>query len=332
MRCVSRLLQGIAVLALCALAAGCAPTITMFGGGDDSLREVSLWGEGKDKVAFISLRGVISDEPKEDMWGERPGTVQAVVSRLELVREDKAVKAVVLAIDSPGGSVTASDILYRELQSFKEDTGIPVVAAFMDMAASGGYYVAAAADAIVAHPTTVTGSIGVIFVRPDVEGLMKWVGVRADVIKSGRLKDMGSPFRNATAEEHALLQAMIDENMRRFLDVVRTGRELSPEQVEAISDARILTATQALDAGLVDRIGYLDDAVDEAAALAGIDGPVRLVAYRDAEYPNDTMYNTMSSRAGGLPRAALDMSMGLSRYLAVPRTGFYYLWAPEMAR
>ena len=141
--------RGFVLLLLCMVAAGCAPTVTLFGPGDDALREVTLQGEGADtaKVLFISLRGVISDEPKEGMWGERPGTVQEVVSRLDLAREDEGIKAVVLAIDSPGGSVTASDILYREIMRFKEDTGVPVVAAFMDVAASGGYYAAAAADA-----------------------------------------------------------------------------------------------------------------------------------------------------------------------------------------
>lgn len=306
---------------------GCAPKMKIFG-EPEPLQEYTLRGNGNDKVLLINIHGVIDNEPSRSLFASRPGMVQQVVSRLDTACNDKAIKAVLLVIDSPGGGVTASDILYHELMRYKSNTGAKVVALFMDLAASGGYYIATAADAIVAHPSTVTGSIGTVFIRPEVSGLMDKIGVEAIVTKSGELKDMGSPFRKGTQEEQALFQQMIDSMNQRFQSLVQQSRHLTPEQAHAIADARILTSQQAEKAGLIDKIGYFEDALQLVEKTADIHDP-QVIVYRETLYPNDTVYNTIEARSAEGPSL---INISLARYLAVPRTGFYYLWAPEYTR
>ena len=255
--------------------------------------------------------------------------VKETVARLGKAAADGDVKALLLKVDSPGGSVTASDVLHHEIAKFKtRRPDVKIVVAMMDVAASGGYYIAAAGHRIVAHPTTVTGSIGVIFVRPDLSGLLEMIGARTLVTKSGPLKDMGSPFRPATDEENTLFQNMIDEYYDRFVAVVAEGRGLSEERVRAIADGRVYTGRQAKELGLVDRIGYLNDAVDEARTVAGLDGQARLVVYRRSEKADQSAENTAVSEPSTAAKSLIDL--GLDRLLPCPRTGFYYLWLPEM--
>ncbi len=172
------------------------------------LKEFTLEGTGRGKVLVIPVTGFLSDEPKKGLFDERPSEVQEVVSRLRRAEKDDEVRAVLLQINSPGGSITASDILYHEIMDFKERTGVRIVAAMMDVAASGGYYIALPADRIVAHPTTITGSVGVILVQPKVTGLMDKLGISVEVNKSGSEKDIGSPFRPSTAEEQKIMQGL----------------------------------------------------------------------------------------------------------------------------
>src|SRR5512143_4226608 len=173
-------------LSVLVAAIGCtAPRIKLFPSQADPLQEFTLEGTAPEKILLLPVRGVISDNPQEGLLRTRPSTVQEVVSHLRKAEKDPMVKAVVLQLDSPGGSVTASDVLYNEIRLFKERTGRTVVAVMMDVAASGAYYIALPADFILAHPTTVTGSVGVIFVRPKVEGLMEKIGVGIEVSKSG---------------------------------------------------------------------------------------------------------------------------------------------------
>ena len=162
-----------------------------------------------------------------------------------------------LEINSPGGSTTASDILYHEIQRFKETTNVKVVAAFMDVAASGGYYLALPSDLIVAHPTAVTGSIGVVMVTPKVAGLMDKIGVAVEVNKSGSEKDMGSPFRASTPEEQRILQELIAGLGARFLSLVAKHRGMDSAALAGISTARVYSSEEALGLKLVDRIGYV---------------------------------------------------------------------------
>jgi len=304
---------------------GCqTPKIRLFPSQADPLQEFILEGKGDGKILVIQIRGVISNSPQEGFVRTRPSVVQEVVSQLRLAEEDENVKAVILKIDSPGGTVTASDILYNEIAAFKKRSKAKVVVAMMGVVASGGYYIALPADYIQAHPTTVTGSIGVIFVRPKVTGLMQKIGVAVEVNKSGTDKDMGSPFRQTSAEEEEIFQDFTDRLGVRFVDLVARHRKLQSEVVAQISTARVYLADEALELGLVDEVGYLEDAVNQAKKLAGLAEDAKVVVYRRTEYPDDNIYNT-STRYGGDGKLSL-ISMELPGALNHIQTGFYYLW------
>jgi protease-4 len=303
---------------------GCtAPKIRLFPSQADPLKEFTLEGKADKKVLLIPIRGIITDAPKEEIIRTRPSIVQETVSQLRKAEDDENVKAVILKIDSPGGSVTASDVLFNEISAFKERTGAKVVVAMMGVAASGGYYISLPADYILAHPTTLTGSIGVIFLRPKVTGLMQKVGVAVEVNKSGINKDMGSPFRQATAEEEKILQAMTDRLGIRFVDLVAKYRKLDPAISADIATARVYLANEALELGLVDEIGYLDNAVSRARKLANLPDDAKVVVYRRTEYPDDNFYNT-STRYGSGNLSLI--SLELPGYFDPFSTGFYYLW------
>jgi protease-4 len=248
------------------------------------------------------------------------------VSQLRKAEKSKEIKAVILKIDSPGGSVTASDMLYHEIVKFKERSGAKIIAVFMGVAASGGYYIALPADFILAHPTSISGSIGVVFLRPNVSRLMGRIGLEIDVDKSGKNKDMGSPFRKATGEEQEIVQNLIDDLARRFLDLVVVHRKLTEDARADISSARIYIAGDALRLGLVDQIGYLDDAILKAAGLAGMEEDTKVVVYRRTEFHDDNLYNTSSGKLGA-PEINL-INLGLSDSIPPLRSGFYYLWQP----
>jgi protease-4 len=303
---------------------GCiAPKIRLFPSQADPLKEFTLEGKADQKVLVIPVRGIITNKPREGFIRTRPSMVQEVVSQLRLAEEDENVKAVILKIDSPGGSVTASDILYNEIAVFKKRTGATVVAAMMGVSASGGYYISLPADYILAHPTTITGSIGVIFMRPKVTGLMHKVGIGMEVNKSGKNKDIGSPFRPATAEEEKIFQDLTDRLGVRFVDLVAKHRKLEPETIAEISTARVYLANEALELGLVDEIGYLENAVLQAKKLARLPEDAKVVVYRRTEYPDDNIYNTSTHYGGG--DVSL-ISLKLPGSLSHIRTGFYYLW------
>ena len=320
----------IVVSFLAAAALGCSPRINVFPDYTDSLKEVTLSGKGGEKILILPVSGVIDIRPREGLIFTRPSMVEEVIAQLELAREDKNVKAVILRIDSPGGSATASDILYEEIKAFKKETGKTVLALMMDLSASGGYYTAVSADRIIAHPTTVTGSIGVIFFTANIEGLFDKIGVEVEPIKSGKYKDMGSPFRGMNDEERKLFQAMIDEMYNRFVDAVDKGRpDLSREQVLKLADGRIYTARQALGAGLIDEIGYTENAVESAKRLAKLSENAKVIVYRRNPKENENIYS--SQAAAGTGRLSL-VDLGLDRYTFVPRTGFYYLWEPGLVK
>ena len=306
---------------------GCeAPKIRLFPSTADPLQEYTLQGKEQGKVLVIPLRGMISDAPKRRFIRTRPSMVQEFVSKLRKAEDDPEVKAVLIKIDSPGGSVIASDLIYNEIVAFKKRKQAKVVVAMMGVAASGGYYISLPADLIMAHPTTVTGSVGVLFIRPDVSGLMEKIGVDVNVSKTGKNKDMGSPFRRATEEEKKIAQDIIDQLADRFLDRISEHRKLGPKKLKEISSARIYLANEALNLGMIDRIGYLGEAVSEAKELAELPPDAKVVVYRRAEYPDDNLYNTSTSRYEG--RDLSIISVDLPGSLVPLQTGFYYLWQP----
>ena len=324
-------ITSVIVLAAALLAGGCAaPSIKLISDARDPLQEFTLEGEGTEKVLVISIQGVITDTPKTGFIRVLPGKVQEVVSHLRRAEKDTDIKAVLLKINSPGGTVTASDILYREISAFKARTGNKIVAVMMDVAASGGYYVALSADAIYAHPTTVTGSVGVIFMRPTLTGLMEKIGVGVAVSKSGAHKDMGSPFRPATLDEEQMMQAVTDDMARRFYETVSAHRKLSQEAMADVKTARIYVAAEAKSLGLIDEIGYLPDALAAARMMAGLPETARVVVYRRSGFPDDNIYNPLSTGASTGPSRSL-VSVGASEWLPDMTPGFYYLWPASIS-
>jgi protease-4 len=198
----------------------------------------------------------------------------------------------------------------------------------MDVATSGAYYISLPADMIISHPTTVTGSVGVIFLQPKVSGLMNKIGVGVDVKKFGKNKDMGSPFRDSSEEEQKLMQNAVNEFGERFMRLVQKHRKPERQALVEISTARVFLADEALKVGLIDKIGYLNDAVKESKILAGISEDARVVVYRRTEFPEDNYYNVAGVASEGLNCSAINIEIPEGLNL---KTGFYYLWPGAIA-
>jgi len=291
----------------------------------EPLQEKQVAGSGSDKIVLMDLSGVISEEEKGTALVSEPNLVAQIKEELKKAADDSAVKAVVLRINSPGGTVTASDILHHELENFKQQTGKKVIVSIMDLGASGGYYVAVAGDKIMVHPTTVTGSIGVIMLTVNVQGLLEKIGVTGAAIKSGDKKDMGSPLRPMTEEERQLFQGIINQMYDRFVSVVAAGRKgMTVDQVRKAADGRVYTAQQALDLGLVDRIGYLDDAIQLAKTEAGLSKARVMTYFRPGSY-KDNIYSQLPS---GAAQTVNLVNLDLRSFVqgGIPR--FMYLWSP----
>jgi protease-4 len=223
-----------------------------------------------NKVVIIDVSGMILNARSSGMFGDGVKPVSLFRERLDAAARDGHVKAVVLRINSPGGAVTASDIMYHDLEAFRQKTGIPVVACMMDVAASGAYYLAMAADYVYAHPTTVTGSIGVIMSLYNASGLAAKIGISSNPIKSGPIKDIGNPLRKMTDAEREVLQRLVNSFYDQFVHVVCTGRRMPEDRVRQLADGSVYGGAQAKDFGLVDEIGYLDDAIECAKGMAHI--------------------------------------------------------------
>src|SRR5207247_1317384 len=282
---------------------------------------------GDDQILLMDVSGFLSDESTSSLLNitAPPARVPLLVrvrEELKKAQDDPKVKALVIRINTPGGTVTASDVIYRELELFKQEKKIPVVAVMMDVAASGGYYVALAADTIVAHPTTVTGSIGVIMLSLNAEGLLQKLGVTTAAFKSGERKDMGSPFRALTDEERKIFQSVIDGLYGQFLARLVESRKLPLDVARTIADGHVYTAQQALELKLIDQIGYMDDVLKLARRTIGVDEARVVVYHRPAEY-RATYYARSESSAGGLDVTATQLASLIG---GGPR--FLYLWWP----
>jgi protease IV len=289
------------------------------------LEEETVEGSGPAKVLLLDLSGVLQeDTPSFSLTTPPPHVPLLARVREELKRAEKddKVQALVVRINSPGGTITASDILYKELRDFKTRRKVPVIAAIMDVGASGGYYAALAADQIFAHPTTITGSIGVIMLTVNAQGLLEKVGVAPLAIKSGPLKDAGSPFRGLTDEERAVFQSVIDDMHGRFVRLVAESRKIPEARVRAFADGRIYTADQARALGLVDRVGYLDEAVAAARQAAGLSEARVVMYHRPREY-RANLYS-----AAPPPTGADSLMSQVSGLLGGPGARFLYLWWP----
>lgn len=284
------------------------------------VEETVIEGSGENKIAIIPVKGILSNESAEGIFLEKPSIVDVIKQQLEQAADDTRVKAVLLEVDSPGGGITASDMIYHQITKFKAGTQKKVVVYMQDVAASGGYYISSAADAIIAHPTTITGSIGVIMPLINVAELINRYGIRDNSIASGNLKEIGSPLKQMTADEADVLKGIIGEMYLQFVKVVSTGRNLDPEAVKKIADGRIYTGKQALEKGLVDQLGYLEDAITLAKNLAGLT-EATIIRY-EKHYGMGDLFGLMSQKLLQQNTLKLDISQLQERGVARPM----YLW------
>lgn len=237
----------------------------------ETYEEEYVSGEGLDKIAVIPVEGIIS--PSDSGVAGRVATTSPEGMRDALLQaeEDESVKAVVLEINSPGGGVTASERMYQDILDFKESSGKPVLASMGTTAASGGYYIATAADEILAGETTLTGSLGVILQLPNFTETADKIGFKQNIIKSGEFKDMGSSFRDITPQEREIFQEIVDENYDEFVEVIVEGRDLPEERVRELADGRIYSGKQAEELDLVDELGDLEEAARSARERAEVE-------------------------------------------------------------
>jgi protease-4 len=257
-----------------------------------------------NKIAVIPLNGVIEPGPGGSLLGGSSITPDAVRKELEKVKDDSMFKAIVIQVNSPGGDVSACEEIAYEMAKVKK----PIVISMRSVAASGGYYISAKADKIVALQSTLTGSIGVISEMPNLNGLLDKVGVKMEVIKSGKYKDMYSGFADLTPEERALVQKTTDQMYDQFIDVVAEGRHLDKEKVRELATGQIYTGLEAKQLGLVDELGGIQTAIDLAAKLADVQNPVTEYIYPQSPSLIDLLLNGSGSQlintmTGGLSGA-----------------------------
>jgi len=246
----------------------------------------------KEGVAVVYIYGPLSISRDESGWTSFfPGT-DRVTGELRKINKITTIKAVVLRINSPGGSIGAVQEIYEEVNRLREK-GKKVVVSMGDVGASGAYYISCAADKIVANPGTITGSIGVVMSLGNMEELFRKVGIKVEVIKRGKHKDIGSPTREMTLEEKKLLQRLIDDAYDQFLQAVIEGRNLDKSEAEKIAQGQVFTGRQAKDLGLIDEIGNFQDAVRLAGKLAGIPGEPKVI---ELPKPFPRIFDILSSR------------------------------------
>jgi protease-4 len=278
-----------------------------------------------DKIAIIDVDGMMTNTRQGGLLRAGDNPVSTFIEKLDKAASDPDVKAVVLRLNSPGGTVVAADIMYHSLQEFKRETKKPVVVCVTAMACSGGYYLACAGDGIIAQPSSVVGNIGTIFQTYSVSGTLEKIGIKTVTIKSGRFKDIGSPLRDLNEEERDVLEEINQELFEQFVEVVREGRNKIDEQkLQELTDGRVFTAGQAMGEKLVDKIGYLADGIEWAKEMAGIEKAKVVIYHRPAAYtPN--VYSSAMSNASGLDAL---INIELPDWLTSGGTQFLYLWQP----
>jgi protease IV len=318
------------VLLLAPLLAGCGvPSflVTPVSSSTKLTEEDVQPGKGRGKVAIVQVEGMLINARAGGFLQPTENAVSLFAQQMNHAARDKNVKAVVLRVNSPGGTVTASDLMYEIVADFREQSGKPVVASTQETAASGGYYISCAADRIVAHPTSVVGSIGVIFSTFEVAQMMEKVGVRNEAIKSGPLKDMGSPFKALRPDERQVMQAMVDDYYARFKSIVVAARPIDGEQrLTTATDGRIFSGTQAVAIGLADQAGLLEDAIELAKQSAGVPGAAVILYKRPYGYSGSIYASTSAPLPQQQQQQGVIVNLPDTR--ALMPTGFYYLWEP----
>ena len=309
---------------------GCTPSflITPVSGNSELVESTVRRGEGffQKKIAIIPIEGTIINARRPSLMDSGENSVSLLTQQLQRAEDDASVVAIVLRVNSPGGTVTASDTMYRLISDFKSRSKKPVVASVQEVCASGGYYAALAADEIMVQPTSIVGSIGVIYTSFDFEGTLGKIGARSYVIKSGALKDMGSPLKQMTAEEREVMQAMIMEYFHRFQGVVQTRRGLNADELAAVSDGRVFTGENAMKLKLVDRIGTLEEAIVLATQKAGVKNAKSVLYIRPFGY-GGSIY---ASNQVPAPEAKSSPLLSIPMMEEMLPSGFYYIWRPGL--
>jgi protease-4 len=281
--CAALLLTGLPLLL-----SGCGNILSISG---PQFKEVLLEGEGSNKLLMIDIYGPISNDPLLiPNVGVIPGLTARIRQELELAYDDNNIRGILLRINSPGGTLTDSDVIYHSLMEFKKTKRIKIVASMGDIAASGAVYVAMAADEIYAHPTTITGSMGVIMPHTDYSDLANKLGVRSDPVHAGQYKGIGDPLVRRTDAEQKMLQDIVNKQHEKFIKVVQDGRpKLNNQEIRGMADGRLFTAEDAKERGLIDTIGYLDDAYKRLTQLTGFPKN-RLVRYSNTWLTGNNIY------------------------------------------
>jgi len=298
---------------------------------DQRLQETIVWADRgwvSDKVALIDVDGLLINQDGGSLWRAGENPVPLFAEKLAAAAGDARVKAVVLRVNSPGGTVSATEIMASHLARFRAETGKPVICCITDLGASGGYYLACGARKILCQSSSITGSIGVITQTVSFTGTMKMLGIKAEAIASGPLKAMGSPLKDLTATEREVFQDMVDEFFDAFVAAVAAGRpRLSAGDVRKLADGRVYTGKQAVALGLADRLGNVHDAVDEAKAAAGA-RRVKVVMYHR---PLGYKANVYSVAPAGAPTAQFNLiNLNAGDLALLRRPVFLYLWTTDL--
>jgi protease-4 len=321
----NRLERGLRLIVffLAIIITGCA-TIN-FGPSLGELKEVTIEGEGPGKILLVNVDGVINNQKDRTFSGNtlRLGMVEKIKSIIEKAEKDDEIKALLIKINSPGGTVTASDIILHLLNTYKESSKVRIYIQVMDLAASGGYYIALAGDEIIAHPTSLIGSIGVIALKVNLQELMAKIGVSWEIVKSGDKKDFMSPFRSFTKEERELFQGAIDRLHNRFVTLIAKNRSaLDISQVRPLADGRVFDAEQAKDLKLIDHIGYVGDTIHRIKSDLN-NSDLKLVTYHRN---NDFQGNIYTQLQKPTSFNLINLDLGFNPNVLSPY--FLYMWSP----
>ena len=321
-------LRIILLLCLSAILSACGPMTLVIGNTTDQKLKTKVvqrdQGHIEGRIAIIDITGMITNYAKPGLLRQGENPVSLMYEKLQQAAVDKKVKAVILRINSPGGTVTASDAIYRQVMQFKKQTGKPVIALFMDVAASGAYYVACSADRIVTYPTAITASIGVILQTVSVKPALQRWGIEPRAFTSGPNKAAGSPLENISEEQAQILQQTVDDFYPRFLHTVKTSRPtIKPADLPWLTDGRIVTGGTAVQVGLADELGDLQSAYELAKELAHITRGELVRFHRPLQYVG----SPYASAPVNVPQTQINIaSMDMSNALAQHGDGFYYLW------
>ena len=321
------------VIALASVS-GCGPIAFIVGvsPANQKLTATIVEPSGKwfsPRVVLVDISGMLYTGNKRGLLTRGENPVSLLDEKLRKAGADPDVKAIILRLNTPGGTVGASETMYEMIHRFKTETGKPVVALMTDVAASGGYYIACSADRIIANPTTITGSIGVIVQTMSFKSALTRIGIMTESIASGSNKDAGSPLSTLTDEHRKIIRGMVSDFYEQFIEVVRRARpDIPAEDFDRVTDGRVVTGREAHRLGLADEIGDLYLALDEAKRLAGIGQADLVVYHRPMTYIGSPYTSSVTDLPNSMgPASQINlMQLNFPEGLARPSVGFYYLW------